>query len=232
MPQMAQSRVSDPNGWGSRFNTHWVNILLLDWPLMPILPILCFVKNSIDEFMKKNSKPKQNRTGVSFGKTPLQIKCSLSNWPTDANCNLVEFFRNNTPNLTFLAFLYKIDITGFQNQQKKIASTGYWTHNTNPTITILTALTTQPPRHLLNRISLNWTWIISGSIEHDFIRVWKFKTSMDWQIGWVGKAVRILIVGLMLWVQYPVEAIFFLLILKPHDVNFVQECQKCQICVI
>ena len=27
--------------------------------------------------------------------------------------------------LTFLAFLYKIDITGFQNQQKKIASTGY-----------------------------------------------------------------------------------------------------------
>ena len=30
---------------------------------------------------------------------------------------LIEFFLNNT-NLTFLAFLYKIDITGFQNQQK------------------------------------------------------------------------------------------------------------------
>ena len=28
-----------------------------------------------------------------------------------------EFFLNNT-NLTFLAFLYKIDIQGFQNQQK------------------------------------------------------------------------------------------------------------------
>ena len=26
------------------------------------------------------------------------------------------------------------------------------------------------------------------------------------------------------------EANFFLLILKPRDVNFVQECQKCQIC--
>ena len=29
------------------------------------------------------------------------------------------------PDLTFLSFLYKIDITGFQNQQKKIASSGY-----------------------------------------------------------------------------------------------------------
>ena len=53
---------------------------------------------------------------------------------------------------------------------------------------------------------------------------------MDWQIGWVGKVARILIVGLVLWVQYPVEA-FFLLILKPCDVNFVEECQKCQICL-
>ena len=40
---------------------------------------------------------------------------------------------------------------------------------------------------------MNWTWIISGSIEHDIIRVWKFETGMDWQIGWVGKAVGILI---------------------------------------
>ena len=120
----------------------------------------------------------------------------------------VEFFLNST-DLTFLAFLYKIDITGSQNQQKKIASTGYWTHNTNPTIRIPAALTTQPPRHLLNRISLNWTWIISGSIEHDFKRVWTFETGMDWQIGWVGKAVGIIILGLVLWVQYPVEATFF-----------------------
>ena len=92
---------------------------------------------------------------------------------------------------------------------KKIASTGYWTHNTNPTLRIPASLTTLPPRHLLNRISLNWTWIISGSIEHDFKRVWKFETGMEWQIGWVGKGAGILIVGLVLWVQYPVEAIFF-----------------------
>ena len=36
---------------------------------------------------------------------------------------LIKFFLNKT-NLTFLAFLYKIDITGFQNKQKT-ASTGY-----------------------------------------------------------------------------------------------------------
>ena len=47
--------------------------------------------------------------------------------------------------------------------------------------------------------------------------------------GWVVKVAGILKVGLVLWVQYPVEAIFFLLILKPRDVNFVQEWQKCQI---
>ena len=32
---------------------------------------------------------------------------------------------------------------------------------------------------------------------------------MDWQIGLVGKVAGISIVGLVLWVQYPVEAIFF-----------------------
>ena len=117
------------------------------------------------------------------------------------NCEISKLFYSNSrvfpklTDLTFLSFLYKIDITGFQNQQKKIiASTGYWTHNTNPTIRIPATLTTQPPRHLLNRISLNWTWIISGSIEHDFIWVWKFETGMDWQIGWVGKVAGILIV--------------------------------------
>ena len=54
---------------------------------------------------------------------------------------------------------------------------------------------------------------------------------MDWQIGWVGKVAGILIVGLVLWVQYPVEAIIFLLILKSRDVNFVQEWQKCQMSI-
>ena len=84
---------------------------------------------------------------------------------------------------------------GVSKSAKKIVSTGYWTHNTNPSLRIPASLTTQPPRHLLNRISLNWTWIISGSIEHDFKRVWKFETGMDWQIGWVGKGAGIFIVG-------------------------------------
>ena len=47
---------------------------------------------------------------------------------------------------------------------------------------------------------MNWTLIISGLIEHDFKRVWKFEAGMDWQIGWVGKGAGILIVGLVLWV--------------------------------
>ena len=37
---------------------------------------------------------------------------------------------------------------------------------------------------------------------------------------------------LVLSVRFPVEATLFLLILKACDVNFVQKCQKCQICVI
>ena len=83
------------------------------------------------------------------------------------------------PDLTFLSFLYKINITGFQNHKKKINSTGYWTHNTNPTLRFPAPLTTQPPRHLLNRRFMNWTLIISGLIEHDFKRVWKFEAGMD-----------------------------------------------------
>ena len=95
------------------------------------------------------------------------------------------------------------------SKSAKRASPGYWTHNTNPTLRFPAPLTTQPPRHLLNRRFMNWTLIISGLIEHDFKRVWKFEAGMDWQIGWVGKGAGILIVGLVLWVQYPVEAIFF-----------------------
>ena len=48
---------------------------------------------------------------------------------------------------------------------------------------------------------------------------------MDWQIGWVGKAVRILIQWWLLsWVQIPLAAPFFF---KTLDVNFVQKCQIC-----
>ena len=107
-----------------------------------------------------------------------------------------------------------------ESANKKIASTGYWTHNTNPTLRFPAPLTTQPPRLLLNRRFMNWTLIISGLIEHDFKRVWKFEAGMDWQIGWVGKGAGILIVGLVLWVKYPVEAIFFADFLIPW-------CQFC-----
>ena len=117
------------------------------------------------------------------------------------NLDLVEFFVN-WQIWHFCHSCTKLTLRGFKISKKKIAFTGYWTHNTNPTIRIPAAITTQPPRHLLNRISLNWTWIISGSIEHDFIRVWKSETGMDWQIGWVGKAAGILIVGLVMSILY------------------------------
>ena len=89
----------------------------------------------------------------------------------------------------FWIFFTKLTQRGFKISKNKIASTGNRTHNTNHLwIRVLTALPTQPPRHSLNRKSLNWTWIISGSIEHDFIRVWKSETGTDWQIGLVNKA--------------------------------------------
>ena len=121
---------------------------------------------------------------------------------------LLEFFLN-CQIWHFCHSCTKLTSRGFRISKKKIASTGYWTHNTNPTLRFPAPLTTQPPRHLLNRRFMNWTLIISGLIEHDFKRVWKFEAGMDWQIGWVGKGAGILIVGLVLWVQYPVEAIFF-----------------------
>ena len=54
---------------------------------------------------------RSNPTGSrrTFGRIWIQVRPSL---PIEA----FEFFLNNT-NLTFLTFLYKIDITGFQNQQ-------------------------------------------------------------------------------------------------------------------
>ena len=46
----------------------------------------------------------------------IEVKYTTSN-PLPGMYKLFEFFLNNT-NLTFLAFLYKIDIEGFQNEQK------------------------------------------------------------------------------------------------------------------
>ena len=81
---------------------------------------------------------------------------------------------------------------------------------------------TKPPR-----TSVEYK-ILELDLDHDVIRVWKSETGMDWQIGWVGKAVRILIHRwLVLWVQFPVEATLFLLIWKPLDVNFIQMSDLC-----
>ena len=54
------------------------------------------------------------------------------------------------------------------------------------------------------------TLIMSCSIEPEMIQV-QFKNYLFSKClcGWVVKAVRILIVGLLLWVQYPVEAVCF-----------------------
>ena len=80
--------------------------------------------------------------------------------------SLSEFFLNNT-NLTFLAFLYKIYITGFQNQQKNYP---------NSTIRIPTALPTQPICHSMP-VSNFQTLIKSCSIEPEMIQV-QFKDNL------------------------------------------------------
>ena len=158
-------------------------------------------------------EPESGRVWIRSECWRIRIERSTIGWnQIRVKLKLVEFFLN-CQIWHFCHSCTKLTSQGFRISKKKIASTGYWTHNTNPTLRFPAPLTTQPPRHLLNRRFMNW----------------KFEAGMDWQIGWVGKGAGILIVGLVLWVQYPVEAIFFLLILKPCDVNFVQEWQKCQI---
>ena len=96
----------------------------------------------------------------------------------DQTSSTFEFFLNYT-NLTFLAFLYKIDITGISKSPKiKLPPLGIELTTPTPPIRIPATLPIQPQRHLVNRRFMNWTWIISGSIEHDFIRVWKLETGM------------------------------------------------------
>ena len=45
------------------------------------------------------------------------LSVNLNHLKTQNRLKTIEFFLNNT-NLIFLAVLYKIDIEGFQNQQK------------------------------------------------------------------------------------------------------------------
>ena len=99
-------------------------------------------------------------------------------------------FRKLT-DLTFLSFLYKINITGFENQQKKIASTGYWTHNTNPTIEIPATLPTQPICQSMS-VSNFQTLIKSCSIEPEMIQVQFMNLVFNRCLcGWMGKVAGI-----------------------------------------
>ena len=130
-------------------------------------------------------------------------------------------FSFSTQNVTFL---YKIDIEGFKKFKKKVASSGIWTHNSSHHwIIILTALLTQPPSHLWNRKYLYWSWIISRINRTWLHRVLKFGTGKELQIGWVGKAVRILIQWwLVLWDQIPLGATLFFV-----ETFQTSQCQHC-----
>ena len=135
------------------------------------------------------------------------------------NCQIWHFCHSCT----------KLKSRGFKISKKIIASTGYWTHNTNPTFKIPATLPTLPICQSM-QVSNFQTLLKSCSIEPEMIQV-QFKDILFNRClgGWVVKVAGNLKVGLVLWVQYPVEAIIFLLIFKPRDVNFVQEWQKCQI---
>ena len=134
------------------------------------------------------------------------------------NCQIWHFCHSCT----------KLTSQGFKIS-KKIASTGYWAHNTNPTIRIPAPLPTQPICQSMPASNFQ-TLLKSCSIKPEMIKVQFMNLLFNRCLGgWVVKGAGNLRVGLVLWVPYPVEVIFFLLILKPRDVNFVQEWQKCQI---
>ena len=123
-----------------------------------------------------------------------------NNYPLNVNEGVLQSTRvvPKLTGLTFLSFLYKIDSTGFQNQQKKIASTGYLTHNTNPTIKISATLPTQPICQSMP-VSNFQTLLKSCFIESEMIKV-QFKDILFNKClgGRVVKVAGILIVGLVL----------------------------------
>ena len=63
--------------------------------------------------MDSQLQPTKNPIVIYKANDPLQLKDLTDTVRRKA----IEFFLNNT-NLTFLAVLYKIDMKGFQNQQK------------------------------------------------------------------------------------------------------------------
>ena len=91
-------------------------------PKWKILGDICLKLNNLSLFMFYLSN-----SGAEGRCPPLTLWAELHTW-----MKTFEFFLNNT-NLTFLAFLYKIDIMGFQSQQEiKLPPVG--TKFTTPTI--------------------------------------------------------------------------------------------------
>ena len=134
------------------------------------------------KFQKTGKKWKRNDGKVN--KSSLNLcKEILSTWKAP------EFFLNNT-NLTFLTFLCKIDIEGFQKSAKnKVASSGNQTHNTNhlwirrqmpiPLCHPDMCWIEDPQTELCFMLHFTyWTWIISI-----FNRAWFFLGMIiwDWQ---------------------------------------------------
>ena len=85
-----------------------------------------------------------------------------------------EFFLNNT-NLTFLAFSYKIDITGFQNQQKY--SCLHWVLNSHHQCHLLEFQLPYPLSQSVSlklsdpyKVMLYWTWNDPSSVHESSIQ--------------------------------------------------------------
>ena len=115
------------------------------------------------------------------------------------NCHIWHFCHSCT----------KLTSQGFTISKKKIASTGYWTHNTNPTIRIPAPLPTQPICQSMPASNFQ-TLLKSCSIKPEMIKVQFMNLLSNRCLGdWVVKGAGNLRVGLVLWVQYPVEVIFF-----------------------
>ena len=118
----------------------------------------------------------------------------------------------------FLQFFYKFCRISMESHKEKLE---FKTLGEGQSASLCQSQTFRP---LLSHALLNLKWSRFSS---------RIFYSTDVLGGWMGKAVRILIHRwLMLWVRFPVEATIFLLTLKLLDVNFVQKCKKCQICVI
>ena len=127
---------------------------------------------------------------------------------------------------TYLTLLYKSDIEGFKHLNKNKME--FELSTPTPSIRIPATLPIQPQRHLLNRRFMNWTWIISGSIEQDFVRVWKFETGMTDKLAeWV-RWLKFYRWGWCCEFKSHWGQLYFLLrLFKTLDVTFVLKCQIC-----